>query len=215
MKTILHVTAVIALAADALLPLNAGAETHENGVTYSVLQNPQATATGPSKVEVIEFFWYGCPHCFAFEPYLEDWIQHKKPANAEFTRIPVAEGFAWAKPMARAFYTEVALGIVDKLHKAIFDEIHRNHHILKTEADFKAFFEKHGVSAKQFDATWNSFAVTLNVNRAAHEQEAYQIAGVPTIAVGGRYTATLGAGQGPEQLPHAMDFLIRKAAKQK
>lgn len=186
----------------------------DDGVQYQTLDNPQPTAAGPGQVEVAEFFWYACPHCYAFEPYLENWLAHK-PKNVEFQRIPVMRGYAWAKPMAHAYYTEVALGVVDKLHKAIFDEIHVKHHILKTKDDFKQFFEKHGVSSKDFDSAWNSFSVAVNMKRAAKEESAYQIMGVPTIAVGGRYTATLGAGQGPSDLPKAIDFLLHKVEKDK
>ncbi|HET6654662.1 MAG TPA: thiol:disulfide interchange protein DsbA/DsbL [Gammaproteobacteria bacterium] len=194
-------------------PQMAAADQPEAGVNYQVLDTAQPTSAPAGKVEVIEFFWYACPHCFAFEPYLEDWLAHK-PENVVFVRVPVVKGFQWADAMAHAYYTEKALGVVDKLHDAIFNEIHQKRHLLKSKEDFKAFFEQHGVSGEDFESAWNSFSVAMNVKRAANLQQAYRIMGVPTVAVGGRYTATLHAGQGIEDLPDVIDYLVKKAASE-
>lgn len=194
-------------------PQMAAADQPEAGVNYQVLDTVQPTSAPAGKVEVIEFFWYACPHCFAFEPYLEDWLVHK-PENVVFVRVPVVKGFQWADAMAHAYYTEKALGVVDKLHDAIFNEIHQKRHLLKSKEDFKAFFEQHGVSGEDFESAWNSFSVAMNVKRAANLQQAYRIMGVPTVAVGGRYTATLHAGQGIEDLPDVIDYLVKKAASE-
>lgn len=194
-------------------PQMAAADQPEAGVNYQVLDTVQPTSAPAGKVEVIEFFWYACPHCFAFEPYLEDWLAHK-PENVVFVRVPVVKGFQWADAMAHAYYTEKALGVVDKLHDAIFNEIHQKRHLLKSKEDFKAFFEQHGVSGEDFESAWNSFSVAMNVKRAANLQQAYRIMGVPTVAVGGRYTATLHAGQGIEDLPDVIDYLVKKAASE-
>ncbi|HET7587571.1 MAG TPA: thiol:disulfide interchange protein DsbA/DsbL [Gammaproteobacteria bacterium] len=194
-------------------PQMAAADQPEAGVNYQVLDTAQPTSAPAGKVEVIEFFWYACPHCFAFEPYLEDWLAYK-PENVVFVRVPVVKGFQWADAMAHAYYTEKALGVVDKLHDAIFNEIHQKRHLLKSKEDFKAFFEQHGVSGEDFESAWNSFSVAMNVKRAANLQQAYRIMGVPTVAVGGRYTATLHAGQGIEDLPDVIDYLVKKAASE-
>lgn len=186
---------------------------YTEGSNYQAVTPQVSTSAAPGHVEVVEFFWYACPHCYAFEPYLENWAAHK-PTNVEFDRIPVVKGYQWAQPMAQAFYTEKALGLVDKLHKAIFDEIHLQHHILKNEADFKQFFVAHGVSADDFEKAWNSFGVAIDLKRAAAKQEQYKILGVPTIAVGGEYTATLGNGQGPAELAKIIPFLVHKASGQ-
>lgn len=199
----------------ALLPVLAtAAQTPQAGVNYKVLDNPQPTSAKPGQVEVIEFFWYACPHCYAFEPYLENWLAHK-PAAVKFVRVPVVHGYAFAHVMAQAFYTEKVLGVVDKLHDAIFKEIHARHHMLKTKEDFKSFFEAHGVSGKDFENAWNSFAVAVDIKRAANQQTAYRVLGVPTVAVGGRYTATLHSGQGPRDLPDVIQFLVDKIQKSK
>ncbi|HET7370288.1 MAG TPA: thiol:disulfide interchange protein DsbA/DsbL, partial [Gammaproteobacteria bacterium] len=183
------------------------------GVNYQVLDTPQPTSAPAGKVEVVEFFWYACPHCFAFEPYLEEWLSHK-PENVVFQSVPVATGFPAADVMARAYYTEKALGVKDKLHDAIFNEIHQKRHMLKSKEDFKTFFKQHGVSGEDFENAWNSFSVAMNVKRAANMQKAYRIMGVPTVAVGGRYTATLHAGQGIEDLPDIINYLVKKTASE-
>jgi thiol:disulfide interchange protein DsbA len=206
-----HLLAILTAAALlALAPLAAGHP--EAGVNFKVLDTPQPTTVPSGKTEVIEFFWYACPHCFAFEPYLEHWQSHK-PENAILVRIPVVNGFRWGKVMAHAFYTEKALGVLDKLHDAIFNEIHKKRHLLKTKDDFKQFFEAHGIKGKQFDNAWDSFSVAMNLKRAAKAQKAYHVMGVPMIAVAGRYTATTHRGQGVEALPDIINYLIQKSAK--
>ncbi|HET6725454.1 MAG TPA: thiol:disulfide interchange protein DsbA/DsbL [Gammaproteobacteria bacterium] len=210
MKYLLSALAATALAA--LAPNAAAAAQYQAGVNYQVLDTPQPTNAPTGKVEVVEFFWYACPHCFAFEPYLENWLAHK-PADVEFVRIPVTVGFRWADVMARAFYTEKVLGVVDKLHDAIFDEIHQKRHLLKTKDDFKQFFEQHGISGADFDNAWNSFSVAMDLKRAKKAQMGYHIMGVPTIGVAGRYTATLHSGQGIEDLPDLTTFLVKKSTQ--
>ncbi|HET8551962.1 MAG TPA: thiol:disulfide interchange protein DsbA/DsbL [Gammaproteobacteria bacterium] len=208
-----HLLALIA-AAVASLALTTGAlaadATPRAGVNYQVLDTPQPTNAGTGQVEVMEFFWYACPHCYAFEPYLENWLAKDKPKDVKFVRVPVMNGFQWAHVMARAFYTEKALGLVDKLHKAIFDEIHRRRHLLKSKEDFKKFFVKHGVDGDAFDKAWNSFTVAMNMKRAASEQKAYQIMGVPTLAIAGKYTLTLHQGQNDEDMLRVTDYLVKK-----
>ncbi|HET6654628.1 MAG TPA: thiol:disulfide interchange protein DsbA/DsbL [Gammaproteobacteria bacterium] len=208
-----HAFAIVTLAAAmfAVAPLAAAADQPKAGVNYQVLDTPQPTSAPAGKVEVIEFFWYACPHCFAFEPYLEEWLSHK-PENVVFVRVPVATGFQWADAMAHAYYTEKALGVVDELHEAIFDEIHQKRHLLKNKEDFKEFFVQHGVNGEDFDNAWDSFSVAMNVKRAANLQKAYHIMGVPTVAVAGRYTATLHADQGIQDLPDIIGFLVKKTA---
>jgi thiol:disulfide interchange protein DsbA len=210
MKQLLTLIAVVAMFC--VSPMATAATQPKAGVNYHVLDTPQSTSAPQGKVEVIEFFWYGCPHCYAFQPYLEHWLK-QKPDNVDFIRVPVATGFQEAKPMAQAFYTEKSLGLVDKLHDALFDQYQKYHHLLKTKKDFKKFFEKHGVSGKDFDAAWDSFSVAMDVKRAANKQKAYHIMGVPTIAVDGRYTATLHRNQGVEDLPGVIDYLVKKSAQ--
>jgi thiol:disulfide interchange protein DsbA len=150
------------------------------------------------QVEVAEVFWYGCPHCYALDPYLEAW-RKKKPAFVEFVRLPVMwnEG---AKLQGRLFYTVEALGKLDAMHSAIFDEIQENHDPLvdpgvdpvKTEKIQAAFAARFGVSAADYDKAYNSFGVDQKLRRAEQLNRAYMVTGVPMIVVNGKYWTDVG-----------------------
>ncbi|HET6654661.1 MAG TPA: thiol:disulfide interchange protein DsbA/DsbL [Gammaproteobacteria bacterium] len=178
------------------------------GEDYHLVVPVQPTNAGQNQVEVIEFFWYGCPHCYAFEPYLENWLA-RKPENIIFKRVPAMANPAW-KPQARAFYTAQVLGILDKVHKPIFDEIHVRRHFLRTEEDFQQFFARYGVSKQQFENAWNSFAVNTRLKHAAVLGERYRVLGVPTIAIGGAYSTEPRLADSFPQFVDIIDFLVNK-----
>lgn len=180
----------------------------KQGKNYNLVVPVQPTDANRNQVEVIEFFWYGCPHCYAFEPYLEEWLA-RKPGNVLFKRVPAVANPSW-EPQARAFYTAQVLGIVDKIHKPIFDEIHAKHHFLRDEDDFQQFFAQYGVDKQQFEDTWNSFAVDTKLKQAAVLGERYRVLGVPTVAVGGMYTTGPTLADSFPQLIDIIDFLIDK-----
>ncbi|HET6654629.1 MAG TPA: thiol:disulfide interchange protein DsbA/DsbL [Gammaproteobacteria bacterium] len=180
----------------------------KQGADYHLVVPVQPTDASRNQVEVIEFFWYGCPHCYAFEPYLENWLAHK-PESVLFKRVPAVANPAW-KPQARAFYTAQVLGILNKVHKPIFDEIHARHHFLRTEDDFQQFFARFGVSKDQFEAAWNSFAVNTRVKQAAVLGARYRIMGVPTVVVGGMYSTGPTMADSFPQLIEIIDFLTDK-----
>lgn len=158
------------------------------GVNYQAVLPAQPVSTKPGQIEVVDFFWYGCPHCNALEPYLEAW-ERSKPANVVLVRVPAILQPDW-EPAARAYYTAQALGILEKSHKATFDEIHQNHDVMQTEADFERFFVKQfGVDAKKFESTWSSPDVDAKVGRAEVLAARYglMIFGVPTLVVNGKW----------------------------
>ncbi|HET7369354.1 MAG TPA: thiol:disulfide interchange protein DsbA/DsbL [Gammaproteobacteria bacterium] len=186
----------------------AGQAPFRQGQNYHLVVPVQPTDAGPDQVEIIEFFWYGCPHCYAFEPYLENWLA-QKPESVLFKRVPAVGSPAW-KPQARAFYTAQVLGILDKVHQAIFDEIHARHHFLRSEDDFQQFFARYGVSEDQFEAAWNSAAVDNRVKRAAVLGARYRIMGVPTVIVGGMYSTGPTLADSFPQLIGIIDFLTEK-----
>jgi thiol:disulfide interchange protein DsbA len=170
----------------------------------------QPVAPGPGKIEVIDFFWYGCPHCFALEPYLQGW-DRSKPANVVLVRVPAIVRPEW-EPAARAYYTAQALGILDKAHEAIFNEIHLNNDQLLTEADFERFFIKQfGVSAKQFEGAWSSPAVDAGITQARILATRYNIniLGVPMLAVNGRWLTGGGYAAYP-QIMQVVNYLIQQ-----
>lgn len=183
------------------------------GENYHLVVPVQPTDADRNQVEVIEFFWYGCPHCYAFEPYLENWLK-QKPENILFKRVPAIANPAW-EPQARAFYTAKALGALGKLHEAIFDEIHARHHFLRTEQDFKQLFVRNGVDGQQFEAAWDSFAVDMKLKQAAVLAARYRVLGVPTIVIGGKYSTGPTMAASFPQLIDIINTLIDKVLDSK
>ncbi|MGD8379257.1 MAG: thiol:disulfide interchange protein DsbA/DsbL [Gammaproteobacteria bacterium] len=178
--------AMMAVSAFAFGGLALAADNLQAGTDYEAVDPPQPTNVASGQIEVIEFFSYACPHCYAFEPYLEDWSK-SRPDNVVLTRIPaVFNGGEW-EVTAQSYYTEQALGTMDKTHQALFDYIHKDHKPMRTKADAAAFFEQHGVSEKEFSQAWDSFSVDSDMRRAAAMAKRYQITGVPTMVVNGKY----------------------------
>lgn len=155
-----------------------------NGVHYRTLAQPQPTEAG-NKVEVTEFFWYACPHCNAFEPGLEAWVKKQGDAIV-FKRVPIAFRDSFI-PQQKLYYTLEAMGKVDELHGKVFQAIHGSRQSLDTDASIADFMEKQGVDKKKFLDVYNSFGVQTKIRRAAQLQQAYNVDGVPMLAVGGRY----------------------------
>ncbi len=177
---------VLALPAFADAPTAGGA--YKLGQQYQTVLPAQPTSTKPGQIEVLDFFWYGCPHCSALEPYLEAW-ERSKPANVVLVRVPAILQADW-EPAARAFYTADALGILPKSHKATFDEIHQNHDNLQTEADFERFYVKaFGVDPKKFESIWSSPDTDAKIAQANVLADRYGLAlfGVPNLVVNGKW----------------------------
>ncbi|HTN65393.1 MAG TPA: thiol:disulfide interchange protein DsbA/DsbL [Burkholderiaceae bacterium] len=208
----------------ALVALSAAASpaSPQNGQDYRTLEQPQQTAPG-NKVEVTEFFWYNCPHCNAFEPALEDWVK-KQGDKIVFKRVPIAFRDSFI-PQQKLYYTLEALGQVDELHKKVFYAIHVERQRLDTDNEIADFIGKQGVDKKKFLDMYNSFAVQTKVRQATQLQAAYQVDGVPLVAINGRYLTSpsiVGAsiGNRPEAVLQSstlqvMDFLVAKAAKER
>lgn len=156
------------------------------GAEYHRLQNAQPTDTG-KKVEVLEFFWYNCPHCFAFEPALADWVK-KRGDSIVFRRVPVGFRDSFV-PQQKLYYTLEAMNRMD-LHRAVFDAIHVARQKLDKEEQILDFIEKHGVDRKKFLDIYNSFGVQAKVTRVRQLQDIYRIDGVPTIAIDGQYVTS-------------------------
>ncbi|HEX2668734.1 MAG TPA: thiol:disulfide interchange protein DsbA/DsbL [Gammaproteobacteria bacterium] len=183
MRSIAFLASVLLLAAG-----SAQADTYKQGVNYQTVLPAQPTAVNPGQIEVVDFFWYGCPHCNALEPYLESW-ERSKPANVVLKRVPAILQPDW-EPAARAYYTAEALGILAKSHKATFDEIHQAKDVMQTEADFERFFVKQfGVDPKKFEATWSSPALDAKIAQANVLADRYGLFqfGVPTLVVNGKW----------------------------
>lgn len=170
------------------------------------LVSPAQPTHDVNKVEVIEFFWYGCPHCFDFEPTLAKWVK-SLPKNVEFIRQPAVFSDLWGKH-AKAYYTAEALGIVDKIHQDFFDTIQIKKEHLETEEQLAKFFAAHGVAEADFKKAYNSFPVDMKVRQAATTAAKYGISGVPAIVINGKYKTSGPVAGSHEKMIEIMDKLI-------
>jgi len=181
------------------------------GTHYVRLSQPAPVAAPAGKIEVVEFFWYGCPHCNDLEPALEAWVK-QLPADVAFRRVPV--GFsAVHESHQRLFYGLEAMGKLELMHRRIFAAIHQQRQRLDREADQVAFLNANGVDGAQFVKLTKEFHVATKSQQAKKLSEAYKIDGVPAIGVHGRYyTAGSLAGDNVRALAVA-DFLIQRIRK--
>jgi thiol:disulfide interchange protein DsbA len=183
------------------------------GTHYVRLSQP-ATTSSPGKIEVVEFFWYGCPHCNAFEPTLDAWSR-KLPADVAFRRMPVALLEGWAMHQ-RIYFALEALGQVDAMHRKVFYAIHKERAQLEKPADIAAFMAKNGIDGAKFLENLNSFTVQTKARQANQLAAAYKIDGVPTLGVQGRFSTapSLPAmGGSHERTLAVVDFLVQRSRK--
>lgn len=185
----------------------AGPTMWQEGVNYTRLVPAQPTSVPAGQVEVLEFFWYGCPHCYALDPQVEAW-KKSKPAYVNFSRVPVmwSEGH---RSTARLYYTLESLGKLDQLHSEVFKEIHVNNDpliasdpndVAGAERLQVAFVKKFGIAEDQFRKASHSFTVETDLQRADELGQRYRIEGVPTFVINGKYIADVRSAGGPEKL---------------
>jgi protein dithiol oxidoreductase (disulfide-forming) len=186
------------------------------GKDYVELSPAQPVETG-DKIEVVEFFWYRCPHCYSLEPYLDGWMK-KLPADTQFRRVPAVFSDEWAVD-ARIFYALEAIGQEERVRKGLFDAIHkgggtnvRGQAYMKFVADHLA---KQGVDMPKYEAALRSFAVESNLKRAIHASQAYRLEGVPTLVVQGRYVVSATAVADRQGMIDITDRLIAEARRNK
>jgi len=179
----------------------------DEGIDYKLIANAQPTAN-PDKIEVLELFWYGCPHCYHLEPQLDAWLE-SKPDDVDFVRMPAVLGPDW-ELLARAYYTMELLGVEEQVHSALFDRIHKQRKPIRTVDDVKAVFVEHGVSGQDFDRTFQSFAVITKTSRARQARALYGITGVPVLVVNGKYLTSAQMAGGNKEMLQVVDFLVDK-----
>lgn len=184
------------------------------GTHYEVLPTPVATRD-KNKIEVVALFWYGCSHCFSFEPMLNSW-KTNLPADVDLHHTPAVWN-ATMKLHAQAFYTARALGVMDKFHQPFFNAMHVERQRLGTESSVEQFFEKIGVDNKKFKTTFNSFGVTSQVKLAESRASSYRMQGTPELVVNGKYRiATALAGSHSEMIKVAEHLIeIERAGRRK
>jgi protein dithiol oxidoreductase (disulfide-forming) len=179
----------------------------QEGVNYTRIVPAQPTAVPAGQVEVLEFFWYACPHCYAIDPLVESW-KKTKPAYISFSRLHVTWNEAH-RSLARLYYTLESMGKLDQMHSEIFKEIHVNSDPLiagdptnsaETERIQTAFVKKFGIPEDAFKKAYHSFAVETALQRADQLVQRYRIDGVPTFVVNGKYVVDVRSAGGPDKL---------------
>ena len=183
------------------------ADTYVAGQHYEVLPSPVLTRD-KNKIEVVELFWYGCSHCFSFEPMLGTWA-NQLPEDVDFPQVPAV----WNKTMelhARAFYTANALGILDKVPQPFFTALNVERQRLNNQGSIATFFSKFGVEKKTFDNTFNSFGVNSQVKLAESRAVSYRMQGTPEIVVNGKYRVAGNLAGSHENMLKVAQFLVNK-----
>ena len=189
----------------------AGADSHSDFDVegkYSLVQPAQPTETEPGTVEVVDVFWFGCPHCFTFLPYMEA-LEEEAPDYLRIRRMPAVFRESWI-PHARAYYTAHLLGIEDRVHRSIFEAIHVRGRTLSTREALAAFFEENGVSAEEFAEIYDSFAVESLVRKSVAMQRNYGVRATPTVIVNGKYRTSSSAAGSHENVIKAILALAER-----
>ena len=151
---------------------------------YVTISPPQPTQTG-DKIEVVEVFWYGCPHCYDFEPYIEKWLE-TKPADVEFRRMPGIFRKSWI-PHAKAYYTAEKLEVLDDIHQPLFDALHKYRKKVYDDDSIEEFFEDQGIDSSAFSKVYESDEVDTKVKQAFVMGQRYKVTGTPAVIVNGKY----------------------------
>ena len=181
------------------------------GKHYVRLGQPVASGV-PGKIEVIEFFWYGCPHCNAFEPKLQAWVR-QLPADVAFRRVPVAFAKEPFVAHQHIFYALESMGLLEAMHLKVFYAVHSERLRLDNPADIAAFMGRNGVDSAKFMAAYDSFSVQTKVSQATQLAADYKIDGVPALGVQGRfYTSGALAGTNDRSLA-VVDYLVQRLRK--
>lgn len=203
-------TRLLALFAATVFSLSAVAASDAlvEGHDYTLIKNPQPVATG-KKIEVLEFFWYRCPHCFQLEPGLGSWLK-TLPKDAQVRRVPAVFRDDWA-PGAKTFYTLEQMGLLDRLHNKVFDAYHVESINLNDPAVLGGWVVKQGINRKNFDSIYNSFSTQSKMLKGSRLASAYAITGVPAFIIDGKYTTTMSMAHSEKRLFEILDQLIVKA----
>lgn len=200
---------IFALAALFLFSSAAISANYTAGFEYrGINQQPIAN---PGRIEVIEFFWYGCPHCFQFEPTVKRWLANK-PKNVDFIQIPAPLNKSW-EIHTKAFYALELMGMQEKLHEKIFAAMHVKRMRLYDEKSLTDFIVKQGVDRDQFKKNLKSFAVSSKLNKARKMMKDYEVRGVPQLAINGKYITSGSMAGGYQQMIDVVNYLVAKESK--
>ena len=209
----LSLTAAATGAATFPLLAHAQARAFQSGTDYLTLDKPAPTEAPAGQVEVVEFFWYNCPHCNGFEPMFDAWSK-KLPKDVSARRVPIAFRPDF-EPQQRLYYVLDSMGKVDELHKKVFYAIHIEKQPLNTADSIAAWAEKQGLNKAKFVEMYNSFSVSTKTRKATQLQNTFQVDGVPALGVAGRYYTSGSMAKSMERALAVADYLVATARKAK
>ena len=199
---------LLALLAFLCLPaLAIAADAFEEGTHYQPV-SPAVPVAEPGKIEVVELFWYGCPHCFHMEPLVAEWLKAKQE-GVVFRRVPAIFAQQWV-PHARAFYAVDALGQLERFHRPLFDAMHQDKRMIMNEDSLTDFAKEVGIDGGQFRQAYDGPSVDAKVKKAMLLTRDYGIDGVPSFIVNGKYRITASMAGSQEGILKVVDFLIEK-----
>lgn len=204
MKRRLLLTIPVAAAGSSLVPRAAIAQPAVPGKDFRLI-DPAQPVDDPKRIEVLEFFWYGCPHCYDLQPALHAWLK-RKPADVAFRSVPAIFRDSWVAH-AQLFYSLEAMGRVDRLHSEVFRAIHEQKADLGDLSRMQAWLAKQGVDTKQFAEVYGSFGVKSRTQRSVQMSRSYGLSGTPSLAVAGRYLTSPAMTQGLERTFAVIDQL--------
>lgn len=185
---------------------------YQEGKNYQLLPQPVRTRS-PDKIEVVEVFWYGCSHCFHFEPMVEAWASQQAD-DVDFWQSPAMWNGAM-KMHAQAFYAARAMGLSEELHQPLFNALNLERKRLVKKDEIEEFFVSHGADRDKFRKTFDSFGVKSQVSQADARARSYQISGTPELIVNGKYRVTARLAGGQANMLKVVDFLIEQERKQR
>ena len=203
--------ATLAAISGLALPMGAQAQAavFKDGTDYLTLDKPAPVEVAAGQIEVIEFFWYSCPHCNVFEPQLSTWSKtQSKDVILKRTPIAFRPDF---EPQQRLYYVLEAMGKVEELHKKVFYAVHVEKQALNTLETIASWAEKQGVNKAKFTELYNSFSVSTKTRKATQLQNAFQVDGVPALGIGGRYYTSGSMAKSMERALQVADYLIGQA----
>ncbi len=184
---------------------------YTEGSEYDRISPPAPVTADSGKVEVVEVFWYGCPHCYDFEPYVEKWLK-SKPKAVQFVRMPATLNPSWVTH-ARAFYALQAIGAIDQAHKPLFQAIHEQGRTLSDADSIARFLAQLDIDPHAFRQAYNSSEVQAKLEQVGEQQLRYAISGVPSVIIDGQYRTSASQAGSYEEMLKVIDFLVAKATR--
>ena len=193
----------------ALTPTLAGAASEYNAEGKYKRIAPARPLEQTDKVEVVDVFWYGCPHCFTFLPHLQQWEESTMPEYVELRRVPAIFRDSWAVH-ARAYYTARVLNKDSQLHTELFKAMHDEKRSLNTQQELRIFFSEHGVNAAEFDSTYDSFTVDSMTRQSQVMPKRWGVQGTPSVIVNGRYLVSGRTAGSYEDMIKVIEVLVER-----